>query len=168
MDVPFKVMKSTLEKELNFYKEYVGICAEIRKHVVDSNIEGIRQCIKKQEEVAISIGELEDSRVLLAEELAQQFGMPPKELTLRKTAELSGDEELSKGLILLQERLRAMLKEVRKENSANALLFQESIKFIHNTFNIIAGVKKQRESYNSGGKIREEIKVSRNILNRVI
>ncbi len=165
MDVTYKILETALKKELELYKQYLETCYNIRDYVKESDIEKIQACIKKQELVAGNIGELEGSRQLLINEFAEQNNVSKEKINLSFIIQ-SAEQNIRKKLVELQYKLKSILKEVQKENKINSVLMSESLNYIKNSFEIIAGVCRKKEVYNAGGRATERLSVARNILNR--
>jgi flagellar biosynthesis/type III secretory pathway chaperone len=166
MEVPHKVMKTTLERELELYKRFLEACRALRQCVKESDSEALRKCVKTQEDVAAAIGDLEGARQLLVQEFAERYELAPADVTLRMIAREAGPQA-EQELLDLQAALKSITAEVQQENHVNSMLLGESLQYIQGTFEILAGVNRKRDTYNAGGKKPTRIRTERNILNRV-
>lgn len=166
MEVTFKVLKSTLERELEYYRKYLDLCTEIRTAVKDSEYDKLQRAVKEQERIVTAIADLEGSRLLLVDEFAEQYRLPKDTTRLADITE-HADESLRRELTTLKHQLKSLVKDVQRENKLNSVLIGDSMGYIRGTFEIIAGVRRSRDTYTPAGKTPEQVKASRNILNRV-
>lgn len=167
MEVLYKVIKTTLEQELDLYNKFLATCFSMREYAKVSEIDDVKKCVKEQENVVDQISDLEASRLLLVEEFAEQNKIDPKEVTMTKIAK-QVDEKDREEFVILQSKLKNVVKDIQKENKTNSILIGEILNYIHATFEIITGTQKKSETYNQDGIRPEKIKAKRNIFNKVI
>ncbi len=164
--VSHKVLKSTLEKELELYNKFIEACQKVREGIEQSDLDELRKRVRAQEDLVAVLTDLEGARQLLVEEFAEQAGVGPRTLTLHRIAE-EAEEPIRRELLELDEKLRGVLSHIQRENKTNAILLGEALKFIRGTFEILVGARRKKDTYNAGGKTPQDCKAARNVLNRV-
>lgn len=166
-DVTCKLLLDTIIQEKELYRKYLDLCFAIREYAQNNDYEKLREGVTEQEKNVAAITELEGSRGLLVEEFSERHNLDKKLVTLKNIADKS-DRELKDKLYNAQEELKALIREVKKENKVNSVMIGQTLDYIRGSFEIITGVNRKRERYNAKGRSPEDVKVSRNLLNRVV
>jgi len=164
--VSHRILKTTLEKELDLYNKFVEACQKVRACIEQSDLDLLRKHVHEQEDLVAALSDLESSRQLLVDEFAEQSQAGSRAVTLRKIAH-EAEEPMRRELLELEGKLKDVLADIQRENKTNAVLLSEALKFVRGTFEILVGVRRKKDTYTAGGKSPEDVRASRNVLNRV-
>ena len=150
-------MKLLLEAlEGNIHEEIsvqIGIQALLDQQLdilLKGGVERLTGVLANAEAGIVRSRELEADRARLLARIAEQIGVPMKELTLKKIEEHVGAE--ANGLVDAGGELKRLLEKIRLDNRQIGLLLRHSVLFIEDLVRAVTGGGEAPRTYAKSGK----------------
>ena len=154
-----------VKKEVEAFQELLDTMESEQSALVMHDLEGIEAAVARQREIAEEAGALERTRVRLITEISEELGESTSELTLKRLIErIQGPE--SQRLGEMRETLMGMHEKVQNANRHNALLINQSMKYVDKSLQILTGEGPQAGVYKQTGKVSKS--TGRAVLNQVV
>ena len=130
---------SCLEKQKSIYEELLSISRKKKQVLIDGNVEKLDSMVKREGNLIIEIGDLENKREKAVEALAKELGCSSKELTVSYVCDRVADKRV--GLIRsLADSIGSILKELKELNDINGKLIEQSLEYVNFSINLVADV----------------------------
>lgn len=130
---------SCLEKQKSIYEELLSISREKKQVLIDGNVEKLDSMVKREGNLIIEIGDLENKREKAVEALAKELGCSSKELTVSYVCDRVADKRVGK-IMSLADSIGNILKELKELNHINGKLIEQSLEYVNFSINLVADV----------------------------
>lgn len=134
-----------LDAEENLYVELRDLLQRERECMVGLDPDGLEQAVEAKETLAEEARLLEESRIDVARDLAEEIGIPDPRPTLSRLLEALGDR--SGRLREQHSRLVALLAAVRELVDANASFAREGLEQVQDTLRLLGRLLPQEPVY---------------------
>jgi flagellar biosynthesis/type III secretory pathway chaperone len=143
-------LSSVLDRELGCYQELIESARAEQQALIRGKLEELKLAIEAQELLISSTKALEATRAAIARTLAQQLGVPDREVTLTRLIELGYDDEDGR-ITALRDRVRDVVGQLDRLNAGNAQLISSSIDFVNQTMWVLLQPRGEKPTYSSEG-----------------
>ena len=157
VDNSLDAFSEIIEKEIHHNKELLKLLQEEQQVLTSSDIHAIEINIRDQDHVIGVIKELEDSRMGVVKEIAQEYGLADEDVTFSKIIEVFDGESTDK-LHKLREELKSVVMDIAKLNFNNNFLIENGLAFIEENIKVFYGVNEKELLYGKGGNKPNEKK----------
>ncbi len=153
----------TLEKENVAYQELKELSAEKTGIIVKGDIQALNDIVEKEQILMTNkIQPLEKKRQECTSDIAMVINRKPKELTLKKLAELmAAQPETQRRLYEIHDKLHTTMKQMTKVNDMNKVLLKESLELVEFDINLFNSARQapltanyDKNAYNVGEHMR--------------
>lgn len=127
-----------MESQNVLYGELLDLAKIKQPVLINGEIKKLENVTKKEQNIIIQVGRLEEKRITLHQALANHFCIKPEELNAKKFAELVKDDYRSK-VQDITESLQKIVFELEKLNSANTALLEQSLEYVNFSLNLLTG-----------------------------
>ncbi len=146
-------MLNLLAEEEQRFDRLFALKLSERSSLVSGDTLAIDAGTRSMERVAREIEELEARRIALTGQLARDFGVEAKSLTVRQLAELAGPH-YREPLFSAAERLTDMLGRLELQNRQNAIVLRENLALINEAvLSLAESGQRSLEAYNAAGAV---------------
>ena len=146
---------SILSEELEVHRQLLSLTQQERAVLSESKATALNDVISEKKYIVELLKEVERRRISLMAELGRIFKIVPKELTLRRLAELV-DSETAKKLRFLREELMNVIMHLQKENDTNQQLMIHFISLVDSSIRMLNSVLYHEPTYANTGRYAME------------
>ena len=165
MENESRELKSILEKQLDLHKDLIRIAGNMNSAIKKNDINEIHALTCKFDEYTGQIDQLETKRLEICDKIAILSKSESKHLNLQQIIQLL-PKNSAQSFMRLKIELKQKLLDLKKINSSNQILLNESLLLIKKDFEFMARLQNKLSGYGQNGKI--EVKaVKRSIVNHI-
>ncbi|KLU62018.1 FlgN protein [Peptococcaceae bacterium CEB3] len=117
-------LEANLRRQLGIYQDLLAMAGEKQEALVANDLKNLERIVAGEEQLILQAAQLEQERLELAGEAAQQMQLPVEELTLGKL----GENYVQFNSI--QEELETVIAAIRQKQSSNQKLIEQAMKVI--------------------------------------
>ncbi|MDE6312222.1 MAG: flagellar protein FlgN [Lachnospiraceae bacterium] len=140
---------STLKTELAEYEKLLQLSQKKTPILVEGKIDELQKVTNEEQDLVDNINNIDKKRAQLVNDIGNVLNKKPKELTLKKLAEiLSNQPEEQKELIALQDKLKRTLQNVETVNQQNQALVQQLLEMVAFDMTLVKSMKQAPETAN--------------------
>jgi len=148
-----------LDEEARLYEDILKISKNKTDVIVKGNVAELENIVKIEQSIVLRINELEDMRDEVVGKLSAEVGLKPSEVSISSLlGHLKGEQ--AEKLKCFQERMMAILGELKNINELNAKLINNSLEYINFSINLLAAADAADGTYGSSGQINSSGKRS--------
>lgn len=158
-------MAEVLEQEAEVYRALVELSSKKQEALVKGDIEGLAGVVRVEESLLWKAGRVEETRQVVATELADQLGLSGDRRTLANLIEAVG-EPGSRRLRDGQERIVAAVSRLNETNQANGRLIEQAMAQVRLTLSLLARSRPGAGAYGPNGEVaidQNALKVNRQV-----
>jgi|YNPBryunderm2012_1023409.scaffolds.fasta_scaffold00793_2 hypothetical protein len=124
------------EKELQLQSKLLDYAREKKRCLLGNDMEKLSEILEEEGEIVFQAKETEAKIKRSWKEIVLQMGLEGEELSVSRLAVLAG-EGRGERFLLIQQRLRDTLTELRRVNEENAIIIRDTLNYIEVLFSII-------------------------------
>lgn len=110
--------------------------------VKDKNLDLLSQVVQREEEFIGRVSLLDRKRESIIKDVALVMGMDAKSLTLTQLInKLTNQAEITQQLTILREDILTLMEQLKKQNTLNTTLLQQSLELVNFTVNALQSTK---------------------------
>lgn len=137
-----------LETEL--YSEILNVTKNKTNTIVEGKVAELENMVKLEQSLLLKMGKLESLREQAIDKISVQIGVKPSELTLSQLFKHLDDGDVQ-ALKKHQDKISAIVNEVRSSNDLNSKLIKNSLDYINFSINLLTEINSVNNSYGFDG-----------------
>ncbi len=139
-----------LGQETELYSEILNITKNKTNTIVEGKVAELENMVKLEQSLLLKMGKLETLREQLLDKISAQIGVKPSELTLSQLYKHL-DEQDVEALKKHQNKMTAIVSEVKNSNDLNSKLIKNSLDYINFSINLLTEMNSVNNSYGFDG-----------------
>ncbi len=139
-----------LGQETELYSEILNITKNKTNTIVGGKVAELENMVKLEQSLLLKMGKLETLREQLLDKISAQIGVKPSELTLSQLYKHL-DEQDVQDLKKHQNKMTAIVSEVKNSNDLNSKLIKNSLDYINFSINLLTEMNSVNNSYGFDG-----------------
>jgi flagellar biosynthesis/type III secretory pathway chaperone len=165
MEKESRQLLSILEKQSDLHNDLIKIAENMNKAIKKNDINKIHILTSQFDEYTGQIDQMETKRLELCDKIALISKSKLKHLTLQQIIQLLPGNYVQ-SFIQIKTELKQKILDLKKINSSNQILLNESLLLIKKDFEFMAKIKNKLNGYGQNGKIDTKT-TQRNIVNHI-
>ena len=153
MELLLNELLSLLEGEISLYGSLLLALQKEKRAVVESNLEELNETNREKESLFLKIRILEEQRITILENLAENLGQSAKNLTLTKLSQLV-EEPQSIQLADCHSRFLSLAQSIQEVNLSNKALLNHSLDLVRSSLTLLSDLMVSNPVYYRTGKIQ--------------
>jgi flagellar biosynthesis/type III secretory pathway chaperone len=141
---------------LELIEELLNLSKQKASLLTAGDAEGLNTAVIKEEDIILSLHELENDRKTKADALAKTVGIFDKNITLKEIVSKIEDEHDRKGLSEVREKLQEAISRLSEQNAKLKELLEIQIGLTDYTLNMLYIPKRRNHSYDKTGGRSED------------
>ncbi len=142
-----------LEVETELYRSLLSVVLREKEALLNSQLEDLNEASKEKENLLLKIRILEEQRMHMSDKLADFFGCPSQDLTLKRLSQLV-EEPYSKRLEACRSELLTLIKDMQETNLANKTMIAHSLDLIKGSISLLDGLMASNKIYYPTGRLQ--------------
>lgn len=155
MDKNFENLLEILEKEVDLYREFLGLLQMERQYMVDLSLDKLHECVNHKETIVLNFRILEDSRRDVIESIQDGYKSGP--LTLFMIINIA-PQRYKKGLELCRSNLISLVNSIKEINQVNGILAERAINYTRSSLSFLNRLIHELPLYLPSGQIEQGYK----------
>lgn len=139
-----------LGQETELYTEILNITKNKTNTIVEGKVAELENMVKLEQSLLLKMGKLETLREQSIDKISAQIGVKPSELTLSQLYKHL-DEQDVQALKKHQNKMAAIVNEVKNSNDLNSKLIKNSLDYINFSINLLTEMNSVNNSYGFDG-----------------
>lgn len=139
----------TLDKEDRLYADLIPIQEEKIRAIIANDLDSLSRLQGQEQALVDQVGNLENKRLRVTEDIATVLGMKPEEMNLEKLVnKLNNQPKEKETLEKLHDRLKQTMGRLQELNLQNKKLLTEALEMVEFNMNVIRSTRMSSGSSN--------------------
>ena len=153
MELLLNKLAGLLEGETEFYRSLLSVLQEEKEALIDSELKVLNEANKEKENLLLKIRILEEQRLRTLEDLSDELGYPPQDLTLARLSQLV-DTPYSERFKECHSNLCSLTQSIKEINHSNRSLLMHSVELVKGSLALLNNLIASNSVYYSTGEFK--------------
>lgn len=158
MNDKFEHLLEILEKEVDLFREFMGLLQAERQYMIDLSLDKLHECSNQKETLILNLKVLEESRMDI---IASFHKGGPSDLPKLSMIIEKSPARYKSSLDACRSNLLSLINSIREINQINGILAERAINYTRNSLSFLTGLTNELPVYKPSGRMKEQIKTGK-------